>query len=157
MNDNTLPKRIHKWRTFKATANIPRSCHASKFTLSAECKMLKVSKTFKGLQLVLATIHIEKCMIIRKRLHKFSIQSRRARRKLLWSQKYINKDKRGVNQIHHCRKRISDRLWFDNFEMSLVFFFFFLFPFFYLAYSAAAALRFLLGLCELLKENIHCF
>ncbi len=45
ISHSTVRKIVFKWRTFKTTADMPRSGHPSKFTPRADCKMLKeVSK-----------------------------------------------------------------------------------------------------------------
>lgn len=93
ISHSTVRKIVYKWRTFKTTANMPRSGRPSKFTPRADRKMLKeVSKNPKmssrDLQQALATVDVKvHASTIRKRLHKFNLHGRCARRKPLLSKK----------------------------------------------------------------------
>ncbi|KAI3367038.1 hypothetical protein L3Q82_009675 [Scortum barcoo] len=75
----TVWKIVYKWRTFKTTANVPRSGRPSKFTQRADRKMLKeVIKSPKisswDLQLALATVDVKvHDSTIRKRLHSLTL------------------------------------------------------------------------------------
>uniref|UniRef100_A0A3Q3JS38 Transposase n=1 Tax=Monopterus albus TaxID=43700 RepID=A0A3Q3JS38_MONAL len=95
ISHSTVRKIVYKWRAFKTTANMPRSGRPSKFTPRADRKMLKeVSKNPKmssrDLQQALATVDVEvHASTIRKRLHKFNLHGRRARRKPLLSKRNI--------------------------------------------------------------------
>ena len=93
ISHSTVRKIVYKWRTFKTTANMPRSGRPSKFTPRADRKMLKeVSKNPKmssrDLQQALATVDVKvHASTIRKRLHKFNLHGRCARRKPLLSKR----------------------------------------------------------------------
>ena len=93
VHHSTLRKIIHKWETFKTVANLPRSGRPSNFTPRSDHAMLReIAKnpgvTSQTLQASVSMLNVKvHDSIIRKRLNKYGLFGRVARRKPLLSKK----------------------------------------------------------------------
>lgn len=123
---STVRKIIYKWRTFKTTTNMARSGRPSKFSLRADRKMLKeVSNnprmSSRDLQVSLATIDVKvHASTIRKRLNKFALHGRCARRKPLLSKKNIRaRLKFAREHLEKDQNFWNNVLWTDESKVEL--------------------------------------
>ena len=93
LHRTTLRKIIHKWKTFKIFASLPRSGRPSKFTPRSDHAMIReITKTLRvasqTLQASVSMINVKiHTRTIRRRLKKYGLFGRVARRKRLLSKK----------------------------------------------------------------------
>lgn len=126
INHSTVRKIIYKWRRFQTTANLFRPGRPSKFSPRADRKMLKeVSKnprmSSRDLQVALATVDVKVHeSTIRKRLHKFDLHGRCARRKPLLSRKNIRARLKFANEhLGKDQHFWNNVLWTDESKVEL--------------------------------------